>query len=127
MTMDSDPSQGTRASEPAPTDSIRNAIAFLCSLSRTPTATFRIGVSRDRASFAGSGSPVGEYHHFLCRFCRNVDRFSALPDDADLALGMGLECPGTFRVASPDQYRNGGHLQIQNRKTILSSDLGQGS
>ena len=26
--MDSDPSQGTRASEPAPTDSIRNAIAF---------------------------------------------------------------------------------------------------
>jgi uncharacterized membrane protein YqjE len=26
--MDSDPSQGTRASEPAPIDSIRNAIAF---------------------------------------------------------------------------------------------------
>src|SRR5258708_26894070 len=92
---------------------------FLCLLSRTPTATFRIGVSRDRASFAGFGSPVGEYHHFLCRFCRNVDRFSALPDDADLALGMGLECPGTCGVASACQYWIGDNLQIQDCEAIL--------
>src|ERR1700693_3653167 len=97
---------------------------FLCWLLRTAAATLGIGVSPDWVSFAASCSPVREHPHLFWRLCRDVGRFSSLPDDADLALGMGLERPGTCGVASPDQYRNGGHLQIQNRKTILSSDLG---
>src|ERR1700737_601000 len=71
---------------------------FLCSLRRTPAATLRIGVSREGASFALSRSPVGEQRHLLFWLCRDVDRFSALPDDVDLALGMGLERPGTAAV-----------------------------
>ena len=92
---------------------------LLCSLLRTAAATLRIGVSRDWVSFAGSGSPVREHRHLFWRLCRNVGRISALPDDADLALGMGLERPGTCRGASGYQYRSGGNLQVQDREAIF--------
>jgi hypothetical protein len=44
-----------------------------------------------------------------------VGGLPALSDDADLALGMGLERPGTCSGASAYQYWHGGNLQIQDR------------
>src|SRR6266446_6357532 len=61
---------------------------FLCPLRRAAAATPRIGVSRDRISFAVSCSPVREHRHLFWRLCHNGSGFSALPDDADVALGM---------------------------------------
>ena len=55
-------------------------------------------------SIPGSSSALSQRHRFLRRFCRNVDRFSALPDDADLPLGMGLERPSTCSGACYYQY-----------------------
>jgi len=71
---------------------------LLRSLLRTAAATFRIGVSRDGVSIAASCSPVREHRHLFWRLCHNVGGLSALPDDADVALGMGLECIGRCRV-----------------------------
>src|ERR1700730_10161440 len=85
---------------------------FLCWLLRTAAATLRIRVSRDWVSFAASCSLVREHPHLFWRLCHIVGGLSALPDDADVALGMGLERPGACGVATPDQYRNGIHLQI---------------
>ena len=96
---------------------------FLCSLLRTAAATLWVGVSRGWLSFADSCSPVRERPRLLWRLCRYVGGFPALPDDADLALGMGLERPGTWRGASAYQYWNGGNPQIQDQQAVFSSDF----
>ena len=98
---------------------------LLCSLLRTAAATFWVGVSRDWLSFVDSCSPVRERAHLLWRFCHYVGGLPALSDDADLALGMGLERPSTCSGASAYQYWRGGNLQIQDREAIFPSDLGR--
>ena len=85
---------------------------LLCSLLRTSAATLGLGVSRGWLSFADSCSPVRERPRLLWRLCHYVGGLPALPDDADLTLGMGVERPGTRRGASAYQYRNGSYLQI---------------
>ena len=98
---------------------------FLCSLLRTAAATLGVGVSRGWLSFADSCSPVRECPRLFWRLCHYVGGLPALPDDADLALGMGLERPGTCSGASASQYWNGGDLQIQDREAIFPGDLGR--
>ena len=98
---------------------------FLCSLLRTAAATLGVRVSRGWLSFTDSCSPVREHPHLFWRLCHYVGGLPALPDDADLALGMGLERPGTCSGASAFQYWNGGHLQIQDREAIFPDDLGR--
>ena len=96
-----------------------------CSLLRTAAATLGVGVSRDWHSFTDSCSPVREHPHLFWRLCHYVGGLPALPDDADLALGMGLERPGTCSGASAFQYWNGGNLQIQDSEAIFPHDLGR--
>jgi hypothetical protein len=98
---------------------------FLCSLLRTAAATLGVGVSRGWLSFADSCSPVRERPPLLWRLCRYVGGLPALSDDADLALGMGMERPGTCSGASAYQYWNGGNLQIQDGEAIFPCDLGR--
>src|SRR5580692_1709125 len=92
---------------------------FLCSLLRTAVATLGVGVSRDWLSVADSCSPVRERPHLFWGLSHYVGGLPALPDDADLPLGMGLERPGTCCGASAGQYWNGGNLQIQDRQAIF--------
>ena len=98
---------------------------LLCSLLRTAAATLGDGVSRGWLSFADSCSPVRECPRLLWRFCHYVGGLPALSDDADLALGMGLERPSTRSGAFAYQYWHGGNLQIQDREAIFPSDLGR--
>ena len=56
------------------------------------------------------------------RLCHNGSGFSALSDDADVALGMGLERLGACWDASRYQYWNGDDLQIQNREAVFPGD-----
>jgi hypothetical protein len=98
---------------------------FLCSLLRTAAATLGVGVSRDWLSFTDSCSPVRERPHLFCRLCHYVGGLPALPGDADLAMGMGMERPGTCIGAFDYQYWNGGNLEIQDREAIFPSDLGR--
>ena len=98
---------------------------LLCSLLRTAAATLGVRVWRGWLSFTDSCSPVREHSHLFWRLCHYVGGLPALPDDADLALGMGLERPGTCSGASAYQHWNGGDLQIQDREAIFPDDLGR--
>ena len=122
--MELDSSQSARASKPSSLGSIQDLVAFFFRYLEPPAATLGVGVSRGWLSFAGSCSPVRERPHLFCRLRHYVGGLPPLPDDADLALGMGLERPGTCSGASAGQYWNGGNLQIQNRQAIFPSDLG---
>ena len=93
--MEPDSSQGLGASNPSPADSLRDSVACFVRYLELRLELFGLE-SRE-----------------------TVDCISALPDDADVALGMGLERPGTCRGASGDQYWNGGNLQVQDRKAIF--------
>ena len=123
--MELDSSQSARASKPSSLGSIQDLVAFFFRYLEPPAATLGVGVSRGWLSFADSCSPVRECPRLFWRLCHYVGGLPALPNDADLALGVGLERPGTCGGAAPDQYRNGGHLQISDREAILSSDLGR--
>ena len=123
--MELDSSQGTQASERSSLGSIQDLVAFFVHLLRTAAATLRVGVSRGWLAFADSCSPVRECPRLFWRLCHYVGRLPALPDDADLALGVGLERPGTCRGASAFQYWNGGDFQIQGREAIFPRDLGR--
>ena len=59
------------------------------------------------------------------RLYRNVGGVFALPDDVDVALGMGLERPGTCCGASHSQYWSGGNLQIQDRMAIFPATFAE--
>jgi hypothetical protein len=97
----------------------------LCSLLRIAAATLGVGVSRDWLSFADSCSPVRECSRVFWRLCHYVGGLPALPDDADLALGVGLERLGTCSGASAYQHWNDGDLQIQDREAIFPGNLGR--
>ena len=97
----------------------------LCSLLRTAAATLGAGVSRDWFPFTDSCSPVRERPGLFWRLFNYVGGFPALPDDADLALGVGLERPGTCGGACAYQYWNGGNLQVQDREANFPGDLGR--
>jgi hypothetical protein len=125
--MELDPSQGTRASEPSLLDSLQDLVAFFLRY-------FEL-----RLQLLGLESrETGFYLLFLALLfvsvlicfggCINyVGGLPALPDDADLGLGMGMERPGTCSGAFDYQYRNCRNLQIQDREAIFPSDLVRGS
>ena len=70
-----------------------------------------------------SCSLAGMHSGLLWGLYYNVGGFPALPDDANTALGMRVECLGTWGRASCPQYWSGGNLQIQDRKANFSGDL----
>ena len=97
--MELDSSKSTGASKPSSLDSIQDLVAFFVRY-RTAAAALGVRVSRGWLSFAGSCSPVRERPRLFWRLCYYVSGLPAFPDDADLALGVGLERPGTCRGAS---------------------------
>src|SRR6478736_6430162 len=96
--MELDPSQSTSASEPLSLDSVQD---FVASFLRYLELLF-VSVL---LCFGG--------------FVIMVGGLLALPDDAVLAVGMGLERPGTWRGASACQYWNRDNLQIQDCEAIF--------
>jgi hypothetical protein len=110
--MELDSSQSARASKPSSLGSIQDLVAFFFRYLEPPAATLGVGVSRGWLSVADSCSPIRKRPYLFWRLCYYVGRLPALPDDADLALSVGLERPGTCSGASAGQYWNGGDLQI---------------
>jgi hypothetical protein len=96
---------------------------FRCSLLRTPVPTFRIGGSKQALHLLVLALLVVGTLICFVGFVAMLIVFLALPDDADLALGMGLERPGTCRGAFCYQHWSRGDLQIQDRETVFSGHL----
>ena len=122
--MELDSSQGTRVSEPSLLDSIQDLVAFFVRYLELRLQL--LGLESRETGFHLLILALLFVSVLICfwRLCHYVGGLPALPDDADLALGMGLERPGTCGGASAGRYWNGVNLQIQNRQTIFSSDLG---
>ena len=123
MNSESDPSPSPRAPAPSPVDSIRDLGAFF------------VHYLELRLQLLGLESRETAFHLLVLalllvatlvlfwRLCHNVGGFPALPDDADVALGMGLERLGPWSYASRSQYWSGGNLQIQDRMAIFPGHL----
>jgi hypothetical protein len=123
--MELDSSQRTGASKPSSLGSIQDLLAGL------------VRYLELRLQLLGLESREAGFHLLILAllfvsvlvcfggFLIMSGRLPALPDDADLALGMGLERTRTCSGSSAFQYWNGGNLQIQDREAIFPDHLGR--
>ena len=122
--MEANASQGIRHAAPSPLDSIRELVVFF--IRYVELRLQLLGLESRETAFHLLVVALLLVSAVVCFGCF-VSDFSALPHDADAALGMGLERPSTCSWATCPQYWSGNNLQIQDRKPVFPGNVRRAS
>ena len=113
--MDCDASHGVQASEVALGDSIRSSVASFLSYLELRLKLLGLETRETGLHLLVLALLLVSTITFLAGFIAMLTVFLLYLMNADLALGMGLECPGSCCSASCYQYCSRTDFQVQDR------------